>query len=497
MTARAISGTMLRDLLVCERRLGLDLHGDQAARDATSPFVRMLWANGLAHEADVLAGMIPGAVDLRGLTREERETGTLAAIADGADAILGSVIAHDDLVGMPDALVRTPTGHMAADVKAGAATEGPRDAYKKEYLAQVAHYAFILDRTGLGRGDAAAIIDADGVTVEYDLALPFGRDRLDGAARHLDLLSRARSIRDGAPTRGAMSATCSLCDWRTLCRREMTEADDVTRIAGLGRALRDGIETIAPTVAALALVPHPPSGAPTGIPGIGADRLARFIDRARLMADPAAGPVAREPLGLPTNRHAIDFDVEADPVRGLVYLHGFWHERAGPGSGEFVHFFAETADAAGERDAFAQAVDHFRRHRDGHWFHYSAYERTAYRGLQRRHPQVCGEDEIEAIFDSSRCTDLYDVIAKRTDWPLSSYSIKSIAKSCGFSWEDVDPSGAASVEWYDRYVQTGDPLLRERITIYNRDDVRASARVREALGELDRTGRIEGFRRAG
>jgi len=276
----------------------------------------------------------------------------------------------------------------------------------------------------------------------------------------------------------------------------MTDADDLTRIAGLGRALRDAVETIAPTVSALALVPHPETGRATGIPGVGPDRLARFIDRARLIADPDAGPVTREPLLLPGNPHAVDFDGEGDPVRGLVYLHGFWHEVDGPGSGSFVHFFAETADAAGERIAFAQAIDHFRLHRDAHWFHYSAYERTAYRGLQRRHPDVCAEDEIDEIFDPSRCTDLYQVIARSTDWPLTSYSIKSIAKSCGFRWEDVDPSGAASVQWYDQFVQTGDATLRERITIYNRDDVRASARVREALAELELTGRIEGFRRS-
>jgi predicted RecB family nuclease len=226
---------------------------------------------------------------------------------------------------------------------------------------------------------------------------------------------------------------------------------------------------------------------------VGADRLHRFVERARLIADPDAGPVAREPLGLTRPAHAIDFDVEADPLRGLIYLHGFWHVI--DGKGRFVHFFAETADEAGEREAFAQAIDHFRQHRNAHWFYYSAYERTAYRGLQRRHPGVCGEDEIELIFASERCTDIYAIIAKRTDWPLSSYGIKSIAKACGFEWEDVDPGGANSIEWYDRFVETGDGALRNRIVAYNRDDVIASQVVRDALEELETTGVIASFRR--
>lgn len=492
----AISGTMLRDLLVCERRLGLDLHADPSLRDTTSPFVRMLWADGLAHEEQVLEAMIDrDMVDLRGLPRSERERGTIAAIAGASSAIMGAVITHADLIGMPDLLLRIDGGYMALDVKGGSATAGPGDAYKEEYLVQVAHYAFILERSGLGRGDVAGIIDRQRRRIDYDLALPFGRDRLDGAARHARALEAARAIRDGAATRGAISAQCGLCDWRSLCARELRQADDLTRVAGLGRALRPAIETIAPNVAALARVPPPPSGAPTGLPGVGSERLARFIDRARLLADPAAGPILREPLGLPDAGHVVDFDVEADPVRGLVYLHGFWHEGGHEGVDGFVHFFAETPDQAGERDAFARAIEHFRRHRDAHWFHYSAYERTAYMGLARRHPDVCGEDEIRAIFEPSRCTDLYAVISRRTDWPLSSYSIKAVAKACGFAWDDPTPGGAASIEWYDRYVRTGDAALRERIVAYNRDDVRASAHVRAALAELERTGRIGRFRR--
>ncbi|RYF08694.1 MAG: TM0106 family RecB-like putative nuclease [Oxalobacteraceae bacterium] len=176
-----------------------------------------------------------------------------------------------------------------------------------------------------------------------------------------------------------------------------------------------------------------------------------------------------------------------------MYLHGFWHVIEG--RGRFVHFFAETADEPGERDAFAQAIDHFREYSSAHWFHYSAYERTAYRALQRRHPGVCSEEDIDHIFAPERCTDVYAVIAKRTDWPLSSYGIKSIARACGFEWEDDDPGGANSIEWYDRFIETGDASLRARIVAYNRDDVIASQVVRDALAELEDTGTISAFQR--
>lgn len=487
-----ISGTMLRDLVICERKLALDVHGDAAEKDAISPFVQMLWRDGMSHEHEVLGPMSGSAVDLRGLDAEIRTEATIRAIRSKAPTILGSIIHSEGAVGMPDLLQLGDRGYVAMDVKAGAATEGVSEKYKPEYLAQVSHYAHIVSANDWGPSDVAGIIDASRQTVLYDLRRKVGRSGLDGMETHAHQFAQARDIVTGtAETRGALAAHCGFCDWRTKCRADLIAADDLTLIAGLGRTVRKAMMPVAGSVGELASLPDAALGAR---PGIGSDRLRRFAERARLLADPAAGPVVRAPLDLPRPPHAIDFDVEADPSRGLVYLHGFWHERAGSPA-EFVHFFAPTADEAGEREAFEQAIAHFREHRSSHWFHYSAYERTSYRALQRRHPDVCSPEEIDTIFSAERCTDLYAIIASRTDWPLSSYGIKSIAKSCGFSWEDTDPGGAASIEWYDRYVRDGDPALRDRIIAYNRDDVRASARVREALAELETTGRIDAFRR--
>ena len=67
--------------------------------------------------------------------------------------------------------------------------------------------------------------------------------------------------------------------------------------------------------------------------------------------------------------------------------------------------------------------------------------------------------------------DLYlDVIRPFTEWPVNDYSIKTLARFCGFSWRDSDPSGAASIEWYHRWVKTGDARVRDRILAYNEDD---------------------------
>jgi uncharacterized protein len=67
------------------------------------------------------------------------------------------------------------------------------------------------------------------------------------------------------------------------------------------------------------------------------------------------------------------------------------------------------------------------------------------------------------------------------EWPTWDFSIKTLAKYLGFSWRDTHPSGAASIEWFNRWVETGDPEIRKRILDYNEDDCRATLVLRDAL----------------
>jgi predicted RecB family nuclease len=108
-------------------------------------------------------------------------------------------------------------------------------------------------------------------------------------------------------------------------------------------------------------------------------------------------------------------------------------------------------------------------------YYYSKYERTIWRGLQQKYPDVCSAAEIEALFDPVRSVDLYfDVVQKATMWPTRDHSIKTLAKFLGFQWRDTNPSGAASIEWFDRWITTGDPTIKQRILDYNEDDNRAA-----------------------
>jgi predicted RecB family nuclease len=117
--------------------------------------------------------------------------------------------------------------------------------------------------------------------------------------------------------------------------------------------------------------------------------------------------------------------------------------------------------------------------------HYSKYERTEYRRLAAKYPDVATSRQVEDLFSAPRALDLYlDVVKPGSEWPTHDFSIKSLAKYCGFAWRDVDPSGASSIEWFDRWARTGDPRFRQRLLAYNEDDCRAMRVVLDRLKTL-------------
>src|SRR5581483_1701634 len=154
-------------------------------------------------------------------------------------------------------------------------------------------------------------------------------------------------------------------------------------------------------------------------------------------------------------------------------------------SERFVSFFAEDLTPAAEGAAFADAIAYFRGLPEGAIYYYSKYERTIYRKLQNKYPHVCTAEEIESLFAQPRAIYLYgDIVLKATEWPTRDHSIKTLAKFLGFHWRDTHPSGAASIEWFDRWCKQRDPAIKQRILDYNEDDCRATRVLLEGIRAL-------------
>lgn len=210
----------------------------------------------------------------------------------------------------------------------------------------------------------------------------------------------------------------------------------------------------------------------TAFKGIGVDSLAKFHRRARLLAGKDTAAYLTTPIALPHADTEIFFDIEVDPMRDICYLHGFM-ERSKNGSEKFIYFITEDVSKSEEERAFRAAWQYLQNVQPAVVFYYSKYERTIWRRLQMKYPAVCTREEVDALFE--KMVDLYfDVVKKHTEWPTNDHSIKTLAKHLGFNWRDTHPSGAASIEWFDRWVKTGDPAIRQRILDYNEDDCRAT-----------------------
>jgi uncharacterized protein len=382
---------------------------------------------------------------------------------------------------------------QAGDLKSGCPTDNDGRLPKKDYAVQVAFYASILAEMNAGDGSSAFVIGRDGVPIEFDLEQPCYK--LEGrpvspAAVTAMLTTKARRIRDGEiTTKGAASAACKMCHWYSHCAKELTDANDLTLIAGVGRAVRDELASFAPTIASFAhldLSPLIKSNGKTMLRGLGSDRIRRFQERARLLCTPHAIPFARRDLALPTGQREIHFDIEADPMRdGFVYLHGFlFREPQGESFSErYEYVFAEKQ--TGEEEAFREAMKLLTADPHAHIYYYSKYERSSFRALAKRYPDVCTREDIDQLFARDKATDLlFDIIAPHTEWPTNNHSIKTLARYQGFEWRDTDASGAASIAWFHDYLETQDPAVKNRILAYNEDDVRASAAVLDGLRVL-------------
>lgn len=489
-----ITAAMLYDLVQCPHRVTMDSFGDPTKRDQVSPFVQLLWDRGTAYEKQVICELRQPFLDLSQFSGNEKERLTREAMGRREPLIYGGRISCDDLLGDPDLLRLEGNGYIAGDIKSGSGEEGGVDDEdgkpKVHYAVQLALYTDILAKLGLSAGRRAFVWDIHGREVAYDFDLAYGiRNPTTLWHDYETALAEARAIVGKTEvTLPAFSSVCKNCVWYSACIEALEQADDLTLIPFLGRSKRDVMYDRISTVAGFA-ASNPDAyinKKKTDFPGIGPESLRKFHARAKLVSTKQSQPYLSAPVSLPASDQELFFDIEVDPMRDVCYLHGFVERRNGDDATEqFVYFLAETPDAAQEKQAFKGAWEYMQAAPAAAIYYYSKYERTIYRKLQAKYPDVCSADEVEQLFHPSRAVDLYfDVVLKATEWPTRDFSLKTLAKFLGFKWRDTHPSGAASIEWFHRWIETGDKEIRQRILDYNEDDCRATRVLLDGIRRL-------------
>ena len=484
---------MLYNLSYCPHRLYLDLYGERRQKDPVSPFVQLLWDKGALHEQDIIRRVNREFTDLSGFPDRAKQEATLLAMIRGDSLIYSGRLQVDDLLGIPDLLKKSETGngYLAGDIKSGAALKNGHDhegRFKNHYAVQLALYTDILERLHLSADRASFVLDIHGDQVTYDLDRPLGINKKKTWWDHYgEMLASARAIISRTDeTRPAASGICKNCHWYSKCMLDLRQSGDLTLIPGLGRSKRDCMISLIPNIQQMAQR-RPESyidGNKTVFRGIGADTLSVFFERARLLADPEAKPVLKSKVTFPDLHKELFYDVETDPFSQTCYLHGFVERDHKTGKERYISFMAGTASPEAEEQTFREAWRFIIESQPCALYTYSKYERTALRKLAGRFPDVTPVYAVDTLFTAENTIDLYEIVEKHTEWPATDHSIKTLATYLGFKWRDAHPSGAASIEWYHRWLESGSRKLKRQILNYNEDDCRAMRVLLEGIKKL-------------
>lgn len=494
-----ITASKLYDYIQCPHKVWRDIYVPQEEKiQETNPFVELLWQKGLQHEKTIVS-KLGDFLDLKEGTIEERYQKTLEAMRNGAALIYQGVLKHENLIGIPDLLRKLEDGsYMPIDIKSGMGMEGADEETgeegkpKKHYAVQLCLYNELLKKHNLASHDKGIILDINGEEVEYNLNAPMGvRNKTtywelyEKIKRRLNLLTSNQEV-----NKPARAGVCKLCAWYNSCSNWCEEQRDLTNIFYLGRTVRDtvnkdlSIECIDDFLKLdIKEVIREKKKNKQYLRGIGEPLLLKFRNRANILYK-TKKPVAYEKIVFPKVTYELFFDIEDDPTQEFVYLHGLYVRSKD--NERYIYFLAEDVSKEMEKNAWRNFWEYILSlpKDDFAVYYYSHHEKTTCKKLQKRYPDVIVSEKVEGFFDDPNVINLYKIVQSKSDWPVSSYSLKTLASYLGFDWRDKTPSGALSIQWFNEYLREKDEKLLQRILEYNEDDCKATMILKDALVTL-------------
>jgi predicted RecB family nuclease len=331
------------------------------------------------------------------------------------------------------------------------------------------------------------------------------RERVDA----LEALDEWFELGGAFPTSPYWHRECLTCEFSEHCKGELEAIDDVslTRFTSLdqqftlrdhGVHTRDQLARLDPVRArgarAKAVVPGPLVAVEDRL-GRKFDRLDELIYRARShVRDSALRILDPSLMGCPTADVEVDVDMES--YDDATYLWGANVTLNAPLDDVVAgyHSFAEWGDLTREAEArnfatFWTWLSELRRicsTRDRTFAAYCFWAQAEDGAMNRAvatsleaGPTLQDLEEFRRLSPPA-WIDLHD-LAKEQIQTEGQLGLKQLASSAGFQWRDVNPSGEASMLWYEVATRVdGDvaTVSRQRILDYNEDDCRATKALR-------------------
>jgi predicted RecB family nuclease len=500
-----LAPTDLSSFLACRHRTGLDL---AVARDAlrrpvaSDPFADLLQRLGAEHEERHVASLraqnlhvvtIDRNAEARDHTRETEET--LAAMRAGAEVIVQARLAHGNLAGYADILVRV---NQPSDL--GAWSYEPQDTKlaretKGGTILQLCAYSDLL-------GHMQGCLPERFHVVTPDPVQPIHSYRMEDYSAYYRMV---RSTLEAAVAGGHETLLedyypepvehCAVCRWERRCHARRRADDHLSFVAGASRAHRvelkaQGHQTLAATAAMPVPVTFKPSrGAPETYNRIG--QQARVQHQQRTEGRPVVErlPVTPEEgvCCLPEPSAADVFlDLEGSRFAregGREFLFGVWHV------GTYRAWWA--ASDAEERAAFEAVMDFimvtWAANPAMHVYHFNHYEPTAFKRLVGRY--ATRADLLDRLLRTGRFVDLYPITRQAVRAGVESYSIKKMEQYTGYQRKVALESVGHALLAVELALESCAPDLitadiRDALQGYNQDDCRSTEALRDWLEGL-------------
>ena len=380
----------------------------------------------------------------------------------------------------------------------------------------LSHAIRVLDSLGIADAESrGAVVDRHREVWWFDLGgVNYPRFNLATYERYYDerlLVVRAHDRwRNGDgpfPTQPYWHRECLDCPYSEPCAKELRERDDVslTRFTTFDQqlALREHGVTTRRELARLDPVAARRRSGPASVDesreahiGRAIDRLDELIYRARAHERGPLRIVDARDVGCPTGDVEVDIDTESygdstylwgalvtlnQPVEGVT--EGYvafvnWDDHT-PGAharlfASFWTWFNELRQRCREQDRTLTAYCFWAQAEDG----------AMNRAVDPPLPDGPNQNDVDEfrLATPRSWIDLHQLAKAQiqTDGPIG---LKVLASRAGFAWRDPNPSGEASMLWYEVAVARSAEAeaSRERILQYNEDDCRATRELRQWL----------------
>jgi len=485
------SASDIVNYLECEHLITLDLIDFETPlpKAVVDEQALLIQAKGYVHEADYFASLqtrYDSVIDIsanRGSLGQKIDA-TRQAMREGYEIIFQPTLRDGCMMGQADFLrkvaVPSALGDWSYEILDTKLARNP----KAKFIVQLGFYSGLLGKDQGLVPQQMYVILGDRTEIAYRYA-DYSRYLNCVVNRFLDRVT-GRFL----DTYPVPCEKCELCKWRGLCEDQRLKDDHLCQVANISRLQikklqMDGVMTLE----ALARLP-----VDSTIQKMSAETLEKLHRQARLQFSarqsgnrqlellPQDAEMQRGFARLPKPSEGdLFFDMEGDPLEegGLEYLFGLYFFQNG--KPEFKAFWAHSREE--EKIAFEAFMDFvtdwLRRYPVAHIYHYAHYEQTALKKLMSVHGTR--EAEVDNLLRAQKFVDLYQVVREGICVSEPRYSIKNIEHFYLESRSGDVTNAGASIVFYERWKETGDPKLLQDIADYNFDDVRSTFELRQWL----------------